>query len=155
MPLFGKKKTEKVAIDNAASDGHGQVTLPNPGELPPNWEENGMPLQSLGTRPGRGNRAGGGAFMDNGARVGYLRNLEFSAGGRSALVKTGTMSTSVPNISPITGQVQVSSLHDTSPSAGNVRSDQPAMPGLAKTEGDQVDAAVSAGPERKRDRRLD
>lgn len=157
MPFsFRKKKDDSVAIDNLAKDGYGQVTMPNPGELPADWQERDTPLASLGSGvPATGNRAGGGSFMDNGAKVGYLRNLEFSAGGRSALVRTGTTGTAVPHVSPTTGQVQVSSALDTA-SAGTLDTEQPAQPGLAKTGGDQIDSADgSVGPERRRDTKLD
>jgi hypothetical protein len=113
----GKKKPEH---DSKAPDGPGQVTLPNPGELPPDWEEKGTPRNSLGTVPARGNRAGGGAVMDNGAVVGYKRNLEFTAGARSAIVGTGTTSAARPHISPQTGEVQISATEDTDEAAGQI-----------------------------------
>ncbi|HMA37490.1 MAG TPA: hypothetical protein VKY74_23760 [Chloroflexia bacterium] len=106
MPFGLSKKQKKPPIDAAAPDGPGQTTLPNPGEYPPDGQARGIPLNSLGVIPATGARAGGNpakpgdpAYLDAGARVGYLRNLEFSAGGRSQLVATGTSSPVRPNLS--------------------------------------------------------
>ncbi len=127
MP-FGISRKKKEPLHNDAPDGPGQQTVPNPGEMPPDWQEKGMPANSLGTVPATGNRAGGGAFMDNGAIVGYKRNLEFTAGARSQIVGTGTTSTARPHISPTTGAVQISSTEGTEPSAGKL-GQRPAVAG--------------------------
>ena len=109
MP-FGRGKKKKAVIDASVPDGPGQRTVPNPGELQPDWEEQGIPANSLGATRPRSPRASSSGIPDNaGARVAYLRNLEFSAGGRSQLVGTGTASPAQPHLSPTTGQVQVSS----------------------------------------------
>jgi hypothetical protein len=163
---FGiKKKDKKTALDSAAPDGPGQVTLPNPGEFPPNGDERGMPRNSLGAVPPRGNRAGGGTEVDTGARVGYMRNLEFSAGGRSQLVATGPASPQRPHISAETGQVQVSTAQEGPPAAGVVGQtpavagadghggDPPAQPESTISAGEHLDTVGSSGPERRVDRR--
>src|SRR6476619_1695359 len=116
MPFGRKKKTDINPFK--APDGAGQITRPNPGEYSAEGVERGQPYNSLGAVPPRGNRAGGGDFIDTGARVGHLRNLAFSAGGRSQLVATGTTSTSRPHLSSETGQVQVSSATEGALSAG-------------------------------------
>jgi len=135
MPFGRGKRDKKPEIDSNAPDGPGQITVPNPGEYPPDGEEKGTPRNSLGAVPPKGNRAGGGAFMDNGAIVGYKRNLEFSAGGRQQLVATGTTSPARPHISPETGQVQISSTEDTDPSAGKLGT-RPSQAGSAPHPGE-------------------
>ena len=73
--------------------------------------------------------AGGGTTVGPAERVAIMRNLEFSAGGRSALVAGGPVSANQANISERTGQVQIHGTHDaTSSTAGNVQHDQPAQP---------------------------
>ncbi|HUS17900.1 MAG TPA: hypothetical protein VM536_23130 [Chloroflexia bacterium] len=166
MP-FGRKKKPKTDINLfKAPDGPGQITRPNPGEYSAEGSEVGQPLNSLGAVPPRGNRAGGGDFIDTGARVGYMRNLEFSAGGRSQIVATGTTSTNRPHISSKTGQVQVSSTTEGNESAGKL-GQTPATAGAEPTRGGQggaqpemtltanenLDTSAGAGPERKVDRR--
>ncbi|MGI8586194.1 MAG: hypothetical protein ACR2M0_00700 [Chloroflexia bacterium] len=166
------KKSKKAAVYNKAPDGPGQLTLPNPGEYPPDGEAMHMPMNSLGEVPPQGNRAGGNpwkpgdpGFMDDGARVGYLRNMEFSAGGRSQLVSTGTESTIRPNISPTTGQVQVSGMVSDDMTAGKL-GQTPATAGANPHPGtstDRPDASVSksetldtvksSGPDRRSDKR--
>jgi hypothetical protein len=160
-----RKKDRKYIVDAKAPDGPGQITQPNPGEQPPDWAEKGMPRNSLGAFPAQGNRAGGGVIIDDGARVGYLRNLEFSAGGRSQLLATATASTQRPHISPITDQVQVSSATEAGVSAGTM--DQapaqagaqphaghpPAQPEMTMTGDENLDTSAGPGPERRVDRR--
>ena len=166
MAFGRKKKDKKTAWDSAAPDGPGQVTLPNPGEYPPDGEERGTPRDSLGAVPPRGNRAGGGTELDAGARVAYMRNLEFSAGGRSELVATGPTSPQHAHISGETGQVQVSTAQEGPPAAGVV-GQTPAVAGIGRacreaprtagehesSEGEHLDTVGSSGPERRVDRR--
>src|SRR5689334_6952420 len=135
MPFGLGKRKKKPEIDSKAPDGPGQITVPNPGEYPPDGEEKGMPRNSLGAVPPQGNRAGGGAFLDNGAIVGYKRNLEFSAGGRSAIVATGTTTAAQPHYSPRTGQIQISTTEDTDQSAGAM-GQGPGQAGSAPHPGD-------------------
>ena len=160
-----RKKDKKYIVDSKAPDGPGQITVPNPGELPPDWAEKGMPRNSLGAFPPQGNRAGGGVIIDDGARVGFMRNLEFSAGGRSQLIATATASTQQPHISPITGQVQVSSATEAGVSAGTMgqapaqagaqphAGHPPAQPEMTMTGDENLDTTAGAGPERRVDRR--
>jgi len=173
MP-FGISKKKKDKINPAqATDGPGQVPLPNPGEFGANGAENHQPMASLGalSMPYQGNRAGGNphapgdpGFLDDGARVAYLRNLEFSAGGRSQILSTGTASTNRPHISAKTGQVQISSASEDDTSAGKlgtrpaVAGAHPSDPGGSQpkntlTAGENLDTVGSSGPERRTDRR--
>ncbi len=173
MPFGISKKKDKPANPALAPDGPGQVPLPNPGEYGANGETNHQPMASLGalSMPYQGNRAGGNphtpdepGFLDDGARVGYLRNLEFSAGGRSQILSTGTSSTNRPHISAKTGQVQISSASEDDISAGKlgtrpaVAGAHPSDPGGAQpkstlTAGENLDTVGSSGPERRTDRR--
>jgi hypothetical protein len=164
MPLFGKKKKDPE-FDSSTPDGPGQRTRPTPGEYSAEGDEQGMPYNSLGTVPAQGNRAGGGTFLDNGARVGYLRNLEFSAGGRSQLLGTNTASPNRPHISERTGQVQVSTAQEGDMTAGKVgqtpatagsnpsAGGPPAQPEMTTTAGENLDTSQGAGPDRRVDKR--
>jgi hypothetical protein len=160
-----RKRDRKYTVDSKAPDGPGQITQPNPGEQPPDWAEKGMPRNSLGAFPAQGNRAGGGVVIDDGARVGFMRNLEFSAGGRSQLLATATASTQHPHISPITGQVQVSSATEDDVSAGKMgqmpaqagaqphEGHPPSQPEMTMTGDENLDTSGGPGPERRVDRR--
>src|SRR4051794_9671833 len=86
----------------------GPTTDPNPGERSKSDQEQGVPLASLGLIPPTGNRAGGGQEIDTGARVGIMRNLEFTAGGRSHRLSTGTYSSARPAFDPKTHELHVS-----------------------------------------------
>jgi len=165
MPFGIRRKGKKPAYDSKAPDGPGQITRPNPGEYPPDGRERGMPLNSLGAVPPRGNRAGGGDFTDSGAKVGYLRNLEFSAGGRSQLVGSSTTSPQRPHVNTETGQVQVSAAFEGDPSSGELdqtpavaganphAGSPPAQPEMTLTAGENLDQNAASGPERRVDRR--
>ncbi len=130
-----KEKKSKLPIDPKAPNGPGQRTEPNPGEFPPDGLERGLPTWSLGSFPPQGNRAGGGKLTDPGAVVAYRRNLEFTSGGRSALIKTDTASTIQPTASPETGQTQISSVASDDLSAGKAN-DVPAQAGATPTRGE-------------------
>jgi hypothetical protein len=173
MPFGISKKKKEVDTSFQAPDGPGQVPRPNPGEYATDGEARNQPKASLGalSMPYQGNRAGGNphtpdqeGFLDDGARVGYLRNLEFSAGGRSQILSTNTASPQRPNISARTGQVQVSSATEGEMTAGKLgqtpatAGSHPTDPGVAQpknttTAGENLDTAGSAGPERRTDRR--
>jgi hypothetical protein len=149
-------KQPKKRPDSTAPDEAGQVPLPNPGEYPADGAELGVRRNTLGTFPARGHRAGGGATVGPAERVAIMRNLEFSAGGRSALVATGPVSANQANVSERTGQVQIHGTHDTSSTAGNVQNDQPAHPPPASHDSaidplDRVSADGDTGPDRRRD----
>src|SRR3954470_5996609 len=110
MPLFGKGKKKKILpFDSTAPNGVGQVNSPNPGEYPAEGPEIGLRRNTLGEFPARGHRAGGGTTIGPAERVALMRNLEFSAGGRSQLVATGPISPENATVSPRTGQVRISS----------------------------------------------
>ena len=149
-------KQPKKRPDSSAPDGAGQIPLPNPGEYPADGEEMGLRRNTLGSFPARGHRAGGGTTIGPAERVAIIRNLEFSAGGRSALVATGPVSSNQANISERTGQVQIHGTHDTSSTAGNVQQDQPAQPPSASHDSaidplDRVATEGDSGPDRRRD----
>ena len=150
-------KQPKKRPDSSAPEGEGQVPLPNPGEYPTDGGDIGLRRNTLGSFPARGHRAGGGATIGPAERVAIMRNLEFSAGGRSALVAGGPVSANQANVSERTGQVQIHGTHDTSSTAGNVQHDQPAHPAPAATATaiDPLDGVSAAGdetgPERRRD----
>ena len=158
MPLFGKKKDKIKPLDTTAPDGAGQISLPNPGEYPPEGEEEGLRRNTLGTFPARGHRAGGGATLGAAERVAITRNLEFSAGGRSQLVAAGPLSPASAHVSERTGQVQISGTEDTSQSAGHVDRDQPAQPpphqdlGISTADGVEAQDRGAPGPGLRRDR---
>ena len=149
-------KQPKKRPDSSAPDGAGQIPLPNPGEYPADGADIGLRRNTLGHFPPQGHRAGGGTTIGPAERVAIIRNLEFSAGGRSQLVATGPVSSNQANISERTGQVQIHGTHDTSSTAGNVQHDQPAQPASADHDSaidplDRVAADGDSGPERRRD----
>jgi hypothetical protein len=151
-------KQPKKRPDSSAPDGEGQVALPNPGEYPTDGEEMGVRRNTLGTFPARGHRAGGGTTIGPAERVAIIRNLEFSAGGRSQLVAGGPVSSNQAHISERTGQVQIHGTHDTSSTAGNVHNDQPAHPAPASADTaidplDRVSADGENTPDRRRDKK--
>lgn len=157
MPLFGKKEKIKP-LDTTAPDGAGQISLPNPGEYPPEGEEIELRRNTLGTFPARGHRAGGGTTLGASERVAITRNLEFSAGGRSQLVAAGPVGPAQAHISERTGQVQISGTEDTSQSAGHIDRDQAAQPpphqdlGISTADGVRAEHQGAPGPELRRDR---
>ena len=151
-------KQPKKRPDSSAPNEEGQVPLPNPGEYPDDGGDIGLRRNTLGTFPARGHRAGGGTTIGPAERVAIMRNLEFSAGGRSALVAGGPVSANQANISERTGQVQIHGTHDTSSTAGNVQHDQPAHPppASADTAMDPLDRVSTDGdttPDRRRDKK--
>jgi hypothetical protein len=167
------KKKKEVDTSFQAPDGPGQVPRPNPGEYAAEGVANNQPKASLGalSMPPQGNRAGGNPhtpdqeeFLDNGARVGYLRNLEFSAGGRSQILSTNTASPQRPNISAETGQVQIRSATEGEMSAGKLgqrpatAGSRPSDPDSAQPKntisaGETLDTTAGSGPDRRTDRK--
>lgn len=91
----------------------GRPTDPNPGERSGMAEASRAPLNSLGIRPARGNRAGGGQQIDIGAQVGIMRSMEFTAGGRAHRLITGTESYARPAYDPKSGRLLTSAATDT------------------------------------------
>jgi hypothetical protein len=158
MPLFGRKKEKIKPLDTTAPDGAGQIMLPNPGEYPADGEEAGIRRNTLGTFPARGHRAGGGTIIGPSEQVAIMRNLEFSAGGRSQLVAKGPVSAATAHVSERTGQVQVSGTEDTTPAAGHADRDQAPQPppnrdlDISTADGVQAEDRGTPGPERRRDR---
>lgn len=151
-------KQPKKRPDSSAPNEAGQIPLPNPGEYPTDGGDIGLRRNTLGTFPARGHRAGGGTTIGPAERVAIMRNLEFSAGGRSALVAGGPVSANQANISERTGQVQIHGTEETSTSAGNVHHDQPAQPPSASqdTAIDPLDRVSTNGettPDRRRDKK--
>ena len=133
----------------------GPTTDPNPGELGSHDVALGAPLASLGLVPARGNRAGGGTQIDIGARVGIMRNLEFTAGGRAHRLATGTFSHAAPGYDPKTGLLHISTASEsggsTIGSPGGTQG-EPAMPPRVEGAGDTNDTSKGdKGPGRRRD----
>lgn len=150
-------KQPKKRPDSSAPGEAGQIPLPNPGEYPSDGADIGLRRNTLGAFPARGHRAGGGTTIGPAERVAIMRNLVFSAGGRSALVAGGPISAAQANISARTGQVQIHGTADTSSTAGNVQHDQPPhpAPAPANTVIDPLDGVSAAGDETGPDRRRD
>src|SRR4051812_44803418 len=95
----------------------GALTDPNAGERSALAAASGAPLNSLGPRPARGNRAGGGQQIDLGARVGMMISMEFAAGGRAHRLVTGTFSPARPTFDPRSGGLHTSAAIDTNVSS--------------------------------------
>lgn len=137
-----------------ATPDRGPSTDPNPGERSAMAHTQGVPLNSLGIIPARGNRAGGGSQIDVGARVGIMHSLEFSAGGRSHRISIGSFSYRGPWYNPQTGSIEVSSTYgaDSSigPAQGNAghEAKAPSVPG-AGAKNDTSTGDIS--PARRRD----
>jgi hypothetical protein len=135
----------------------GPTTDPNPGERSRTTERANVPLHSLGTVPARGNRAGGGEQIDVGAHVGIMRNLEFSAGGRSHRLSRGSWSNRRPTLDPKSGRIHVGTAVDsTDESVGRAapRPGEPAMPERVEPAGELIDGTVGdTSPDRRRDKR--
>src|SRR5436305_1020243 len=137
LPAFNARSTymsQNNPPPSAPTDitpNRGLTTDPNPGERSAMSAAAGLPPNSLGIRPARGNRAGGGQQIDIGAQVGIMRNLEFTAGGRTHRLSTGTHSSARPAYDPRSGRLHTSAASDTNdPSVGlkSPRPGQPAMP---------------------------
>src|SRR3989442_225378 len=108
-----KSRKEAAPSPNPSyTPDRGPLTDPNPGERSAQADALGAPLNSLGLIPARGNRAGGGQQIDLGAQVGIMRNLEFTAGGRSQRLITGTFSHARPTRDPKSGSTHVSTASD-------------------------------------------
>jgi hypothetical protein len=139
-----------------ATPDRGASTDPNPGERSSMAAAAGVPLSSLGIVPARGNRAGGGQEIDLGARVGIMRNLEFTAGGRAHRLITGTHSPAQPAYDPKSDRLHTSAAIDTNdPSVGrkSPTPGEPAMPPAVEGGGAHVDATTGdTGPDRRRDK---
>jgi hypothetical protein len=140
-----------------ATPDRGPTTDPNPGERSRASELANVPLHSVGSKPARGNRAGGGQQVDLGAQVGIMRNLEFSAGGRAHRLSTGSYSTRRPVLDPKSGRIHVGTAIDStdqsvgrkSPVAG-----EPAMTEKVEGIGELNDATTGdTSPDRRRDKR--
>jgi hypothetical protein len=145
--------------DSEVTPNRGPTTDPNPGERSRATDRANAPLHSAGTLPARGNRAGGGQQVDVGARVGVMRNLEFSAGGRAHRLSTGSYSTRRPVLDPKSGRIHVGTAIDStdqsvgrkSPTSGQVESP---MPARTEPSGDFLDGSTGdTSPDRRRDKR--
>lgn len=138
-----------------ATPDRGPSTDPNPGERSARADAQGLPLNSLGIIPARGNRAGGGAQIDVGARIGIIRNLEFSAGGRAHRISIGSFSYAGPWYDPKSGRMHTSTASDSGdssvgPAGGN--EGHMAMPPASPGAGAKNDATTgNADPGRRRD----
>ena len=136
--------------------GRGPATDPNPGERSSMAAAAGVPLNSLGIIPARGNRAGGGQQIDLGAQVGIMRNLEFTAGGRAHRLITGTDSPARPAYDPKSDRLYTSAAIDTNdPSVGrkSPKPGEPAMPPAVQGAGAHIDATTGdTTPDRRRDK---
>ena len=134
----------------------GASTDPNPGERSLAAAAAGVPLNSLGIIPARGNRAGGGQQIDIGAQVGIMRNLEFTAGGRAHRLITGTHSPAQPAYDPKSDRLHTSAAIDTNdPSVGRKSPTpyEPPMPPAVEGAGAHVDATTGdTSPDRRRDK---
>jgi hypothetical protein len=135
----------------------GPTTDPNPGERSRSTELANAPLHSVGTKPARGNRAGGGQEIDVGAHVGIMRNLEFSAGGRSHRLSRGSWSHRRPSLDPRSGRIHFGTAIDsTDQSVGRAAPlpDELAMPEKVELAGDLNDGTTGdTSPDRRRDKR--
>jgi len=134
----------------------GRPTEPNPGERSALAETSGAPLNSLGIRPARGNRAGGGQQIDIGAQVGIMLNMEFTAGGRAHRLITGTESRARPAYDPRSGRLLTSAATDTNDPSVGVKSPQGGespMPERVEGAGRLNDTVApgETGPDRRRD----
>jgi|tagenome__1003787_1003787.scaffolds.fasta_scaffold20709967_3 hypothetical protein len=134
----------------------GAGTDPNPGERSSQAAALGVPPNSLGIRPSRGNRAGGGQEIDTGARVGIMRNLEFTAGGRAHRLITGTDSPARPAYDPRSGHLHTSAVLDTNDPSLGPKSPRPghtAMTPPVEGAGDSTDGSTGdTSPDRRRDK---
>ncbi len=134
----------------------GPKTDPNPGERSAQDVISGVPTNSLGAVPARGNRAGGGQQIDVGAQVGIMRNLEFTAGGRAQRLITGTFSYNRPTFDPKSERIHVSTATDSGePSVGpKANADHQPMPERVQGAGATTDASTGdTSPDRRRDKR--
>jgi hypothetical protein len=143
--------------DPEKTPNRGPSTDPNPGERSRATDRANAPLHSAGTKPARGNRAGGGQQIDVGAQVGIMRNLEFSAGGRSHRLSTGSYSNRRPTLDPRSGRVHVGTAVDSTDGSMGRKSPQPgepAMPERVEPAGDLLDGSTGdTSPDRRRDKR--
>jgi len=149
-------KSREALPSGANSPDGGAVMDPNPGERSKHDEARGTKLYSLGVVPVRGNRAGGGAEIDTGAKVGVMRNLEFTAGGRAHRMSIGTHGPARPHLDPKTGRIHTSTASDSGdPSVGGRErspGDEP-MPSAAEGAGQSNDTTTGdISPERRRDK---
>lgn len=142
--------------DSEITPNRGPTTDPNPGERSRATDIANAPLHSPGTKPARGNRAGGGEQIDIGARVGIVRNLEFSAGGRAHRLATGTYSDRRPLLDPKSGRIVIGTAIDSTDRSLGRKSPvpgEPVMPERVEPAGDLVDGTTGeVSPERHRDR---
>jgi hypothetical protein len=134
----------------------GAVTDPNPGERSASDDLANVRPYSLGVVPASGNKAGGGQDIDTGAKVGVMRNLEFTAGGRAHRMSVGTHSPARPHLDPKTGRIHTSTASDTGdPSVGG-RSrpvGEPTMAPEVEGVGGKNDTTTGdISPERRRDK---
>lgn len=156
--MYDEKRVQNAGEPSTLSStgaNHGWPRDPNPGERSARDEALKLPLDSLGILPARGNRAGGGTAIDVGARVGIIRNLEFSAGGRAHRISTGTYSGARPNYDPKTGRTHVSSSTDTNdsslgPAAGN-KGHAPMTPHVEGAGDTNDTSGGNVDPSRRRD----
>lgn len=138
-----------------AVPNRGPSTDPNPGERSAQDDAQGTPVNSLGPIPARGNKAGGGQEIDTGAKVGIMRNLEFTAGGRAHRLSTGTFSSARPTVDPKSGNMHTSTASDAGdPSTGHAAGNQShaLMPSSTEGVGDKNDTSEgNIDPSRRRD----
>ena len=100
--------------------------------------------------------ASGGQPPDVGARVGIMRNLEFSAGGRSHRLSRGSWSHRRPVFDPKSGRIHVGTALDSSDGSVGKKSPvagEPAMPEHIEPAGRTYDASTGdTSPDRRRDK---
>jgi hypothetical protein len=144
------------STDSEVTPNLGPTTDPNPGERSRAADLANAPLHSPGTKPARGNRAGGGQQVDVGAQVGILRNLEFSAGGRSHRLSRGSWSHRRPTLDPKSGRIHIgTALDSTDESVGHQSPvpGEPAMPERVEPAGRTIDGTTGdVSPDRRRDK---
>ena len=105
-------KNAAPSTPTSVTPDRGVLTDPNPGERSSMDDQMGVPPNSLGVLPARGNRAGGGQQLDTGARVGVMRNTEFTAGGRAHRLITGSYGPARPTFDPKSGSIHLSASND-------------------------------------------
>ena len=156
--MYDEKKVESPGPPSTPTEttpDRGPTTDPNPGERSALAQALGAPINSLGVIPARGNRAGGGQEVDLGARVGIMRNLEFTAGGRAHRLSTGTHSPARPAYDPKSDYLHISTASDSGASGVGPKSGTQGPAATPAVEGvgskNDTTAQGETGPGRRRD----